>query len=109
MDAFFRHVPVLLVFLTLSAASWLYGGTRPDAMLPVIPWLWALLFEVMLFFPQRRPYEDPVSARRRVCHKLGRDPLLMPPDRDAEAAITRGITSLLNPGNVSPRMVDWTL
>lgn len=76
MDAFFRHVPVLLVFLTLSAASWLYGGTRTDAMLPVIPWLWALLFEVMLFFPQRRPYEDPVSARRRVCHKLGRDPLL---------------------------------
>lgn len=76
MDAFFRHVPVLLVFLTLSGAAWLHGGKMTDTMLPVIPWLWALLFEVMLFFPQRRPYEDPVSARRRVCHRLGRDPLL---------------------------------
>jgi O-antigen ligase len=76
MDAFFRHVPVLLVFLTLSGAAWLHGGKITGTMLPVIPWLWALLFEVMLFFPQRRPYEDPVSARRRVCHRLGRDPLL---------------------------------
>ena len=76
MDAFFRHVPVLLVFLTLSGAAWLHGGRFTDSMLPVIPWLWALLFEVLLFFPQRRPYEDPVSARRRVCHRLGRDPLL---------------------------------
>ena len=76
MDALLRHVPVLLVFLTLFAASWLRGGTQTDAMLPVIPWLWALLFEVMLFFPQRRPYEDPVSARRRVLHRLGRDPLM---------------------------------
>jgi O-antigen ligase len=76
MDAFFRQVPVLLVFLTLSGAAWLNGGKLTGTMLPVIPWLWALLFEVMLFFPQRRPYEDPVSARRRVCHRLGRDPLL---------------------------------
>ena len=76
MDAIIRHVPVLLVFLTLSAAAWLHGGTRTEAMLPVIPWLWAFLFEAMLFFPQRRPYEDPVSARRRVLQKLSRDPLL---------------------------------
>ena len=76
MDAIIRHVPVLLVFLTLSAAAWLHGGTRTEAMLPVIPWLWALLFEALLFFPQRRPYEDPVAARRRALHDLGRDPLL---------------------------------
>ena len=76
MDAIIRHVPVLLVFLTLSAAAWLHGGTRTEAMLPVIPWLWAFLFEALLFFPQRRPFEDPVSARRRVLQKLGRDPLL---------------------------------
>ena len=76
MDTFCRHVPVLLVFLTLSAAAWLHGGTRTEEMLPVIPWLWALLFEGLLFFPQRRPYEDPFVARRRVWHNLGRDPLL---------------------------------
>ena len=76
MDTLCRHVPVLLVFLTLSAAAWLHGGTRTEEMLPVIPWLWALLFEGLLFFPQRRPYEDPFVARRRVWHNLGRDPLL---------------------------------
>ena len=76
MNVLFRYVPVLLVFLTLSAAAWLHGGTQTDFMLPAIPWLWAFLFEVLLFFPQRRPYEDPVSARQRAWHKLGRDPLL---------------------------------
>ena len=76
MDAFFRHVPVLLVFLTLSAASWLHGGTRTEMMLPAIPWLWALLFEVLLFFPPRRPYENPVAARERAWQGLGHDPLL---------------------------------
>lgn len=76
MDVLIRHVPVLLVFLTMSAAAWLHGGTRTEEMLPVIPWLWAFLFEALLFFPQRRPYEDPISARRRAWHGLGRDPLL---------------------------------
>ncbi len=76
MEAVIRHVPVLLVFLTLFAASWLHGGTQTEKMLPIIPWLWALLFETLLFFPQRRPYEDPVTARRRALHKLGHDPLL---------------------------------
>ena len=76
MDALIRYVPVLLVFLTLSAAAWLQGGTRTEVMLPTIPWLWALLFETLLFFPQRRPYEDPVSARRRALHNLSRDPML---------------------------------
>ena len=76
MNALLRQVPVLLVFLTLSVAAWLHGGTRTEAMLPAIPWLWAFLFEVLLFFPQRRPYEDPISARQRAWYKLGRDPLL---------------------------------
>ena len=75
MDALLRHVPVLLVFLTLFAASWLHGGTRTEAMLPIIPWLWAFLFEVLLFFPQRRPYEDAVMARQRAWQQLVRDPL----------------------------------
>ncbi len=76
MDTFFRNMPVVLVFLTVATSAWLRGGTRTEFMVPAIPWLWALLMEVLLFFPQRRPYEDPVSARCRVWHQLGRDPLL---------------------------------
>ncbi len=76
MDALFRNVPTILVFLTVAASAWLRGGTRTEFLLPTIGWLWALLMEMLLFFPQRRPYEDPVSARRRAWHGMGRDPLL---------------------------------
>ena len=88
MNLLLRNVPVLLVFLTMAAFGWLWGGGRPSpqpgqehvwvttALMPAIPWLYALLFEALLFFPQRRPYEDAVSARRRCWHALRRDPLL---------------------------------
>ena len=76
MSVFFRNVPVVLVFLTLAAFGWLWGGARADMLVPTIPWLYAFLFEALLFFPQRRPYEDALSARRRAWHALRRDPLL---------------------------------
>ena len=76
VDVLFRNLAVVLVFLAPAACAWLCGGTRADALVPTLPWLLAFLFEGMLFFPQRRPYEDAVSARRRVWHGLKRDPLL---------------------------------
>lgn len=75
MGILFRYLPVYLVFATLAAFAWLHGGARADALLPTIPWLWAFLFEALLFFPQRHPHEDPVQARRRVWHDMKRDPL----------------------------------
>ena len=75
MDAILRNLAVFLVFLTPAACAWLGGGTRTEALVPTLPWLLAFLFEGMLFFPQRRPYEDAVSARRRVWGALRRDPL----------------------------------
>ena len=76
MDTLFRNMPVILVFLTMAAAAWLRGGTRTEFLVPTIPWLLALLFEVMLFFPQRHLGESSVSARQRTWRHLGRDPLL---------------------------------
>ena len=76
MNVIFRNIPVLLVFLTLAAFGWLWGGARTDALVPTIPWLYVFLFEALLFFPQRRPYEDALTARRRSWHTLRRDPLL---------------------------------
>lgn len=76
MDIVFRNLPVILVFLTMAAYSWIFGGSRARELVPTIPWLWAFLMEALLFFPQRRPQEDAVSARRRAWKSLGRDPLL---------------------------------
>ncbi|MGN0847833.1 MAG: O-antigen ligase family protein [Kiritimatiellia bacterium] len=76
MDFLFKNLAVILVFLTMAACTWLNGGLRVDSLVPTLPWMLAFLFEGMLFFPQRRPYEDVVSARRRVWRGLRGDPLL---------------------------------
>ena len=75
IEFIFRNLPVLLVFMTVAAFGWIWGGARSDVLVPTIPWLYAFLFEGLLFFPQRRPYEDAPTARRRAWHALRRDPL----------------------------------
>lgn len=74
MDAFFRSVPVLLIFPTIAAMAWIRGGVFGDLMVPTIPWLLALVFEVLLCFPQRHMGEDAVQARKRCWRHVGRDP-----------------------------------
>lgn len=76
MEIVFRNLPVILVFLTMAAYSWIFGGSRAQELMPTIAWLWAFLLEVLLFLPQRRPHEDAVTARKRVWRSLQRDPLL---------------------------------
>ena len=75
LDTLLRKMAVGLIFLAPAACAWLGGGTRTEALMPTLPWLLAFLFEGMLVFPQRRPYEDAVSARWRVWTGLRRDPL----------------------------------
>lgn len=75
MDFFFRNIPVFLVFPTLAAFAWIHGGSRSDLLVTAMPWFLALLFEALLFFPQRRGHEDAVSARRRAWWKIGHDPI----------------------------------
>ena len=70
-----RSMPIFFVFLTMAAFSWIYGGSRTAPLLTIMPWLWAFAFEVLLFFPQRRPYEDVISARKRAWRGLARDPV----------------------------------
>ncbi len=76
MDILFRNLAVILVFLTMAACTWLSGGLRVESLIPTLPWVLVFLFEALLFFPQRRPYEDAISARRRVWRGLRKDPLL---------------------------------
>lgn len=75
MDVFFRYVPVLLIFPTLAALAWIRGGTHGDLLVPTVPWLLTLVFEVLICFPQRHYGEDAVQARQRCWRKVGRDPV----------------------------------
>ncbi len=75
MDVFFRSIPVLLIFPTLAALAWIRGGTHGDLLVPTVPWLLALVFEVLICFPQRHFGEDAVQARQRCWRRIGRDPV----------------------------------
>ena len=75
MDAFFRSVPVLLIFPTLAALAWIRGGTHGDLLVPTVPWLLTLVFEVLICFPQRHFGEDAVQARQRCWRRVGHDPV----------------------------------
>ena len=75
MDIFFRSIPVLLIFPTLAALTWIRGGTQGDLLVPTVPWLLTLVFEVIICFPQRHYGEDAVQARQRCWRRIGRDPV----------------------------------
>ena len=75
MNIFVRNVVLIHVFLLVLAFSWIHGGTRPDLLMPVIPWLTAFLLEFLLVFPQAKSTETLAEARSRVWRSLVRDPL----------------------------------
>ena len=75
MDIFFRSIPVFLIFPTLAALAWIRGGTHGDLLVPTVPWLLTLVFEVIICFPQRHFGEDAVQARQRCWRRIGRDPI----------------------------------
>ncbi len=75
MRVFCENIPVALVFLTVAGFSWILGGASAPHLLPVMPWLWALALETLLFFPQRHMGESMADARQRVWKGLARDPV----------------------------------
>ena len=76
MKFFVRNVLLLHILLLVVAFSWIHGGTRPDLLLPVIPWLTFFMLEFLLIFPQAKSTETLAEARSRVWRSLVRDPLL---------------------------------
>ena len=58
-----------------SAVAWTFGGTRGGLLIPLVPWLFALLVEVLFCFPQRQPGESSAEARERVWRALKKDPV----------------------------------
>ena len=75
MSILYDNIVVLAVGALTATYAWLYGGIVAAALVPVIPWLWVLLIEIMLCFPQRHEGETNYDARQRVWDSLRRDPL----------------------------------
>ncbi len=69
------NIVTLHVAAVCAAFAWIFGGTMPASLLPVMPWLLAFLFEAMICFPQRHARETTYEARARVWGNMKRDPL----------------------------------
>ena len=76
MSFLYNNIAVLVVVAVISTLGWLYGGARGDLLVPVVPWLFVLLLETIICFPQRHHGEATYEARARVWHALGRSPLV---------------------------------
>ena len=72
----YNNIAVVHVFAVLSLFAWLFGGTRAEYILPVMPWVTAMLLEVMICFPQHHAGETTYEARERVWHDMRKDPLV---------------------------------
>lgn len=76
MSFVYHNLAPLCVALMLSTISWVYGGARGELLMPVIPWLFLILLEVAVCFPQRRGNETTYGARVRVWAEMKRDPIV---------------------------------
>ena len=76
MSYLYDNVVVLAVFLVLAAFAWLFGGTRAEYLVGVMPWLTAILIEAMICFPQQHEGETSYEARARVWSDMKKDPLV---------------------------------
>ena len=72
MSFLYNNVAAIAVAAVASVVVWLFGGARGDLLLPVVPWLFALLVEICLCYPQRHHGETTYEARSRVWHELKR-------------------------------------
>ncbi len=70
-----NNIAVLAVFALTASYAWVFGGTRGDILPLFVPWVWVILTEVALCFPQRREGENSYAARERVWENLKKDPL----------------------------------
>ena len=76
MSFLYNNIAVLTVVAVASAMGWLFGGARGDLLAPVAPWLFVLLVEVIICYPQRHRGETTYEARARVWRALLRSPFV---------------------------------
>lgn len=75
MSFLYDNAAVMAVAIVASLMGWLFGGARGDLLLPVVPWLFVLMVDIVLCFPQHHIGERAYEARSRVWHTLQRSPI----------------------------------
>ena len=76
MQFLYKNVAAIHVFVVCALFAWLFGGTRAEYILPVMPWVTVLLLEAMICFPQHHEGETTYEARERVWDAMRKDPLV---------------------------------
>jgi len=72
-----NNAAVIAVAAVASLMAWMFGGTCGNLLVPVVPWLFVLLLEILCCFPQRQPGETTYDARERVWREMKRDPVFL--------------------------------
>ena len=70
MSFLYNNIAAITVAAVASVVAWMFGGARGELLLPVVPWLCALMVEIVLCFPQRHRNETTYDARERLWHDL---------------------------------------
>jgi len=70
-----KHILFLHIAVFVIALGWIHGGTRPDWLLPVLPWLSLAILEWLLLCAQPKKGELLLESRQRVWFTLTRDKL----------------------------------
>lgn len=76
MHFIYNNIPVFILVLVSALMAWIYGGTRAELLVPVVPWLLLFLVQILFFFPQPFSGESLSEARERVWSALRRDRLV---------------------------------
>lgn len=71
-----NNIAVVFIAVVVSALAWVFGGTRSDYLVQMVPWLMLFMIEIMFFFPQKRHSETTYEARNRAWSKMKSDPLV---------------------------------
>lgn len=71
MSFLYDNIAPLAVAAVASVLVWVFGGAVGSSLVPVLPWLIALMIEAVFFCPQRHHGESIYEARDRVWSALG--------------------------------------
>jgi hypothetical protein len=70
-----KHILFFHVAAIIIALGWIHGGTRPDWLLPVAPWMAFAILQWFLLCPQPKRDEFVLESRQRIWTLVTRDPL----------------------------------
>jgi hypothetical protein len=70
-----KHILFFHIAALIIALGWIHGGTRPDWLLPVVPWMALAILQWLLLCAQPKKDEFLLDSRQRIWGSLKRDPL----------------------------------